>query len=74
MKQKTLAFILLIIFALGISGCGFTSHPKPGHYSGTNPEVSFDITASGVENFKIIIHYPGDSETGKSGKNLPVPE
>jgi hypothetical protein len=34
--------------------------PKLGHYVGTNPDVSFDITASGVENFTITIPFGGD--------------
>lgn len=33
--------------------------PKLGHYTGKNPEVSFDLTASGIEKFTITIPLNG---------------
>jgi hypothetical protein len=33
--------------------------PALGHYTGTNPSVSFDVTGSGIENFRMTI--PMDS-------------
>jgi hypothetical protein len=68
-NRITLLF-LSIIMILGLVGCGGSALPKAtpvptkvpvtlGHYSGTNPEVSFDITANGVENFTLTIPFGG---------------
>jgi len=44
-----------------MSSCG--SPPKLGHYTGTNPDVTFDITSKGIENFEITVPFAGSTCT-----------
>ena len=53
MKQKILSVLFTLAFVLSLSACGSTPPPKIGHYTGTNPDVSFDITSEGIQNFGI---------------------
>ena len=59
MKQKALLFVLVATLVLSLCSCGPTLPPKLGHYTGTNPDIVFDVTASGIENFSVTIVYNG---------------
>ena len=48
MKRTLIVLVITLVFSL--YGCVPTP-PKLGHYIGSNPDVSFDITENGVENF-----------------------
>ena len=46
------------------------SAPVPGHYEGTDPSVSFDVTAAGIENFSVTV--PFSSGTCTLAPNDPM--
>ena len=57
MKQKALSVMFVMTLVLCLYGCGRTVPPKLGHYEGTNPNVSFNVTAAGIENFTITVPF-----------------
>jgi uncharacterized lipoprotein YehR (DUF1307 family) len=59
MKQKAVSLVLLTTLVLSLCSCGPTIPPKLGHYTGTNPDITFDVTPLGIENFSATITYSG---------------
>jgi hypothetical protein len=68
MKPKVRFLALFMVCILCLPGCRAARSIKPGYYTGVNPEVSFNLSASGVENF--IIKIKPIQEGSASGTHL----
>jgi hypothetical protein len=76
MKISRFAQLAVAVFLLtSLVGCKGILPPKVGHYTGTNPNISFDITSEGIQNLSIImtanIGNVPNTCTGSAG-SLPI--
>jgi hypothetical protein len=65
MKSRMFLVVTSFVLILSLSGCG--GEAQLGHFEGTDPDVSFDVTEGGIENFTITI---GNCDIGP--ENTPI--
>ncbi len=53
MKNKMSLVVTSLVLIVSLSGCG--GEAQLGHFEGTDPNVSFEVTEGGIENFTITI-------------------
>jgi hypothetical protein len=64
MKCKIFVFICVATITLLLAACGSNGPalPKAGHWEGSNPPVSFDVSIDGyIKNFTMSVLYASDT-------------